>query len=156
MAKIQNPQLYVPSEAEVKRFKKSELEGKCSINSSLFGSLNCFNFTHFEINCSLLNIIRLSVMIWSLFDNVVCCCIETIVEEMIKGLSSVGWERVDVDFHRSKQRNDAHLTIQASFHHSPIGLGASCFDVVSSSLLYASFRLIGTESILMERVWSNI
>ncbi|XP_050939508.1 putative lipase ROG1 isoform X2 [Cucumis melo] len=59
MAKIQNPQLYVPSEAEVNRFKKSDLE-----------------------------------------------------EEMIKGLSSVGWDRVDVDFHRSKQRNDAHLTIQ--------------------------------------------
>ncbi|KAG7024604.1 hypothetical protein SDJN02_13422 [Cucurbita argyrosperma subsp. argyrosperma] len=36
-------------------------------------------------------------------------------EEMIKRLSSVGWERVDVDFHRSKQRNNAHLTIQARF-----------------------------------------
>ncbi|TYK31233.1 putative lipase ROG1 [Cucumis melo var. makuwa] len=59
MAKIQNPQLYVPSEAEVNRFKKSDLE--------------------------------------------VSCCIETIVEEMIKGLSSVGWDRVDVDFHRSTE-----------------------------------------------------
>lgn len=58
--------------------------------------------------------------LWPLFDDVVSCCIETIVEEMIKGLSSVGWDRVDVDFHRSKQRNDAHLTIQASFHHSPL------------------------------------
>ncbi|XP_023522635.1 putative lipase ROG1 [Cucurbita pepo subsp. pepo] len=35
-------------------------------------------------------------------------------EEMIKRLSSVGWERVDVDFHRSKQRNNAHLTIQVN------------------------------------------
>lgn len=43
MAKIQNPQLYVPSEAEVNRFKKSDLEGKCSIiNSSLFESLNYY------------------------------------------------------------------------------------------------------------------
>ncbi|XP_023525017.1 putative lipase YDL109C [Cucurbita pepo subsp. pepo] len=35
-------------------------------------------------------------------------------EEMIKGLSSVSWERVDVDFHKSKQRNNAHLTIQVN------------------------------------------
>ncbi|XP_022936340.1 putative lipase YDR444W [Cucurbita moschata] len=35
-------------------------------------------------------------------------------EEMIKRLSSVGWERVDVDFHSSKQRNNAHLTIQVN------------------------------------------
>lgn len=61
MAKMSNPELYVPSEAKASRFKKSDLE-----------------------------------------------------EEMIKGLSSVGWERVDVDFHRSKQRNNAHLTIQVN------------------------------------------
>ncbi|XP_022132428.1 putative lipase ROG1 isoform X2 [Momordica charantia] len=36
------------------------------------------------------------------------------LEEMIKGLSSVGWDRVDVDFHESKQRHAAHLTIQVN------------------------------------------
>ncbi|CAK7344594.1 unnamed protein product [Dovyalis caffra] len=35
-------------------------------------------------------------------------------EEMIKGLTQVPWERVDVSFHKSKQRYVAHNTIQAS------------------------------------------
>ncbi|OVA20956.1 protein of unknown function DUF676 [Macleaya cordata] len=36
-------------------------------------------------------------------------------EAMIRGLTKVSWERVDVSFHRSKQRFLAHTTIQASF-----------------------------------------
>ncbi|KAJ4823770.1 hypothetical protein Tsubulata_012086 [Turnera subulata] len=35
-------------------------------------------------------------------------------EEMIKGLNQVPWERVDVSFHKSRQRYVAHSTIQAS------------------------------------------
>ncbi|KAK7304159.1 hypothetical protein RJT34_15242 [Clitoria ternatea] len=33
-------------------------------------------------------------------------------EEMIRGLTQVSWERVDVSFHKSKQRYIAHSTIQ--------------------------------------------
>lgn len=33
-------------------------------------------------------------------------------EEMIRGLTQVPWERVDVSFHKSKQRYVAHNTIQ--------------------------------------------
>lgn len=33
-------------------------------------------------------------------------------EEMIRGLTQVAWERVDVSFHESKQRYIAHNTIQ--------------------------------------------
>ena len=36
------------------------------------------------------------------------------VEEMIRGLTQVTWERVDVSFHKSRQRYIAHNTIQAS------------------------------------------
>lgn len=36
-------------------------------------------------------------------------------EEMIRGLTQVAWERVDVSFHESKQRYIAHNTIQVSF-----------------------------------------
>ncbi|KAL9376868.1 hypothetical protein Peur_030988 [Populus x canadensis] len=36
----------------------------------------------------------------------------TDLEEMIKGLTQVPWERVDVSFHKSKQRYIAHNTIQ--------------------------------------------
>ncbi|KAF8410279.1 hypothetical protein HHK36_002804 [Tetracentron sinense] len=39
-------------------------------------------------------------------------------EAMIKGLTKVNWERVDVNFSRSKQRYFAHSTIQASFYFS--------------------------------------
>lgn len=35
-------------------------------------------------------------------------------EEMIRGLTQVPWERVDVSFHKSTQRYVAHSTIQAS------------------------------------------
>ncbi|KAL6525449.1 hypothetical protein OROHE_015756 [Orobanche hederae] len=34
------------------------------------------------------------------------------VEEMIRGLTQVSWERVDVSFHKSRQRYVAHNTIQ--------------------------------------------
>lgn len=37
------------------------------------------------------------------------------VEEMIRGLSQIPWERVDVSFQKSTQRYIAHNTIQASF-----------------------------------------
>ncbi|GMP36344.1 hypothetical protein CsSME_00008497 [Camellia sinensis var. sinensis] len=37
------------------------------------------------------------------------------LKEMIRGLTQVTWERVDVSFHESKQRYIAHNTIQASF-----------------------------------------
>lgn len=33
---------------------------------------------------------------------------------MIRGLTQVPWERVDVSFHKSRQRYVAHNTIQAS------------------------------------------
>lgn len=33
---------------------------------------------------------------------------------MIRGLNQVPWERVDVSFHKSRQRYVAHNTIQAS------------------------------------------
>lgn len=33
---------------------------------------------------------------------------------IIRGLSKVSWERVDVSFHKSRQRYLAHSTIQAS------------------------------------------
>lgn len=36
------------------------------------------------------------------------------VEEMIKGLTQVPWERVDVSFQKSNQRYIAHSTIQVS------------------------------------------
>ncbi|XP_010536936.1 PREDICTED: putative lipase ROG1 [Tarenaya hassleriana] len=53
-------------------------------------------------------------------DNVSCKPISTLVvdentnfeEEMIKGLTQLPWERVDVSFHKSKQRYVAHNTIQ--------------------------------------------
>ncbi|KAL4564263.1 hypothetical protein LXL04_028321 [Taraxacum kok-saghyz] len=35
-------------------------------------------------------------------------------EEMLRGLTQVAWERVDVSFHKSTQRYIAHSTIQAS------------------------------------------
>lgn len=35
-------------------------------------------------------------------------------EEMIRGLTQVPWERVDVSFQKSRQRYVAHNTIQAS------------------------------------------
>lgn len=35
-------------------------------------------------------------------------------EEMIKGLSTVSWEKVDVSFHSSRQRFAAHSVIQVS------------------------------------------
>jgi hypothetical protein len=37
------------------------------------------------------------------------------VEEMIRGLTRVPWERVDVSFRKSKQRFVAHSTIQVKF-----------------------------------------
>lgn len=37
------------------------------------------------------------------------------VEEMIRGLTQVHWERVDVSFQKSKQRYTAHSTIQVKF-----------------------------------------
>lgn len=37
------------------------------------------------------------------------------VEEMIRGLNQVSWERIDVSFHKSRQRYVAHNTIQVSF-----------------------------------------
>lgn len=36
------------------------------------------------------------------------------VEEMIRGLTQVPWERIDVSFRKSTQRYVAHNTIQAS------------------------------------------
>lgn len=36
------------------------------------------------------------------------------VEEMIRGLTQVTWERVDVSFQKSRQRYIAHNTIQVS------------------------------------------
>lgn len=36
------------------------------------------------------------------------------VEEMIRGLTQIPWERVDVSFQKSRQRYIAHNTIQAS------------------------------------------
>ena len=38
-----------------------------------------------------------------------------IVEAMIRGLTKMSWERVDIDFSGTKQRLLAHSTIQASF-----------------------------------------
>ncbi|CAN8253412.1 unnamed protein product [Cochlearia groenlandica] len=38
--------------------------------------------------------------------------LEDIEEEMIKGLSSVSWEKIDVSFHSSRQRFAAHSVIQ--------------------------------------------
>lgn len=43
------------------------------------------------------------------------------VEEIIRGLMKVAWERVDVDFSGSIQRFLAHNTIQASYFFSPCG-----------------------------------
>ncbi|KAJ0026317.1 hypothetical protein Pint_08582 [Pistacia integerrima] len=40
-----------------------------------------------------------------------------IQEKMLRGLTAVSWERVDVNFSGSKQRFLAHSTIQASFVH---------------------------------------
>lgn len=37
------------------------------------------------------------------------------VEEMVRGLTIVPWERVDVSFQKSKQRYVAHSTIQVKF-----------------------------------------
>ncbi|KAG7605668.1 hypothetical protein ISN45_At05g046610 [Arabidopsis thaliana x Arabidopsis arenosa] len=44
---------------------------------------------------------------------------DDIEEEMIKGLSSVSWEKVDVSFHSSRQRFAAHSVIQVSHSHLP-------------------------------------
>lgn len=65
------------------------------------GRIACvFSLTYFKY--SSLNLISVSI----LFQN---------VEKMIQGLTQVPWERVDVSFHRSRQRYVAHNTIQASF-----------------------------------------
>ncbi|CAK9143668.1 unnamed protein product [Ilex paraguariensis] len=45
------------------------------------------------------------------------------IEEMIRGLTQVPWERVDVSFQKSRQRYVAHNTIQAS---SCTGLFTCC------------------------------
>ncbi|XP_010265379.1 PREDICTED: uncharacterized protein LOC104603138 isoform X2 [Nelumbo nucifera] len=37
-------------------------------------------------------------------------------EEMIRGLTQVPWERIDVSFQKSRQRYIAHNTIQGSYH----------------------------------------
>lgn len=52
-----------------------------------------------------------------LFDFYVCCLHRislhfSFAEEMVAGLTKVSWQRVDVSFHTSKQRFDAHSTIQ--------------------------------------------
>lgn len=39
-------------------------------------------------------------------------------EEMVTGLTKVSWQRVDVSFHTSKQRFDAHSTIQVKSYSS--------------------------------------
>lgn len=41
---------------------------------------------------------------------------------MIRGLTKVSWERIDVSFSGSKQKYLAHSTIQASilFHHQEV------------------------------------
>lgn len=44
-------------------------------------------------------------------------CVFKFAEEMIKGLSTVSWEKVDVSFHSSRQRFAAHSVIQV--FHSP-------------------------------------
>lgn len=36
-----------------------------------------------------------------------------VAEDMIRGLTQLNWERVDVSFQNSKQRYIAHNTIQA-------------------------------------------
>lgn len=48
-------------------------------------------------------------------------------EEMIKGLNQVAWERVDVSFHKSRQRYIAHNTIQVKSYW----LNSDGADVVS-------------------------
>ncbi|GMN52152.1 hypothetical protein TIFTF001_021305 [Ficus carica] len=54
-------------------------------------------------------------------------------EEMIRGLTQVPWERVDVSFSKSRQRFIAHNTIQASSDaelHNSIVLSGSVYNVV--------------------------
>lgn len=41
-------------------------------------------------------------------------CANTILETMIRGLTKLSWERVDISFKGSRQRLMAHSTIQAS------------------------------------------
>lgn len=59
------------------------------------------------------------------------------VEEMIRGLTQVPWERVDVSFQKSKQRYVAHNTIQES---SVAGQLISYL----SNLLFCSIYFIGS------------
>ncbi|KAL4178603.1 hypothetical protein AMTRI_Chr13g83090 [Amborella trichopoda] len=42
----------------------------------------------------------------------------TLEEELVTGLNSVSWERIDVSFHQSKQRYAAHSVIQVKNHFS--------------------------------------
>ncbi|XP_043719797.1 lipid droplet phospholipase 1-like isoform X1 [Telopea speciosissima] len=41
---------------------------------------------------------------------------DTLEEEMVRGLSRVSWEKVDVSFHSSRQRFSAHSVIQVKDH----------------------------------------
>lgn len=59
-------------------------------------------------------------------------------EEMIRGLTQVAWERVDVSFHESKQRYIAHNTIQVSFKVDRLLSSNSCG---LNCILYALYHL---------------
>lgn len=59
-------------------------------------------------------------------------------EEMIRGLTQVAWERVDVSFHESKQRYIAHNTIQVSFKVDCLLSSNSCG---LNCILYALYHL---------------
>ncbi|KAJ9550745.1 hypothetical protein OSB04_014790 [Centaurea solstitialis] len=56
---------------------------------------------------------------------------QNLEEEMIRGLTQVPWERVDVSFHKSTQRYVAHNTIQASSEATIAFIHVLSFNVKS-------------------------